>query len=141
MAFLQLWWDETATPQQQADFTTLVHDGRIEFVDNGWWVVVARCHAPFSSSTTTHMRARTHLDVCATASRVNCGRVDRAARAVRGRVGVGCVLRLLAHATPTTPTTPTRTHARTHLRTVYARDAGCGPTGVSTTWGAPRPTR
>lgn len=36
MAFLQLWWDETATAAQQVAFTSLVQDGRIEFVDNGW---------------------------------------------------------------------------------------------------------
>ena len=36
MAFLQKWWDEQATPAQQDNFTSLVKEGRIEFVDNGW---------------------------------------------------------------------------------------------------------
>ena len=36
MAFLQKWWDDQATTQQQEIFKTLVKEGRIEFVDNGW---------------------------------------------------------------------------------------------------------
>ena len=36
MYFLQWWWENRATPQQQATFHTLVQEGRIEFVDNGW---------------------------------------------------------------------------------------------------------
>ena len=36
MAFLQLWWDEQATAEQQQTFTQLVREGKIEFVDNGW---------------------------------------------------------------------------------------------------------
>jgi hypothetical protein len=36
MAFLQYWWDEQATPVQQAQFKQFVADGRIEFTDNGW---------------------------------------------------------------------------------------------------------
>ena len=36
MYFLEWWWENRATPQQQATFHSLVADGRIEFVDNGW---------------------------------------------------------------------------------------------------------
>lgn len=36
MGFLQLWWDNQATAQQQKDFTQLVAEKRIEFTDNGW---------------------------------------------------------------------------------------------------------
>ena len=36
MAFLQIWWDQTATQQQKKDFHALVAEGRLEFVDNGW---------------------------------------------------------------------------------------------------------
>ena len=34
--FLEWWWTNRATPQQQATFHQLVQEGRIEFVDNGW---------------------------------------------------------------------------------------------------------
>ena len=36
MYFLEWWWSNRATPAQQAGFHTLVQEGRIEFVDNGW---------------------------------------------------------------------------------------------------------
>jgi hypothetical protein len=36
MGFLQLWWDNQATPAQQAGFKQLVAEKRIEFTDNGW---------------------------------------------------------------------------------------------------------
>jgi hypothetical protein len=36
MGFLQLWWDNQATPEQQAGFKQLVAEKRIEFTDNGW---------------------------------------------------------------------------------------------------------
>jgi lysosomal alpha-mannosidase len=36
MYFLEWWWTNRATVQQQATFQQLVREGRIEFVDNGW---------------------------------------------------------------------------------------------------------
>ena len=35
MAFLQIWWESSATDEQKKNFHTLVEEGRIEFVDNG----------------------------------------------------------------------------------------------------------
>ena len=36
MAFLQLWWDNDATPAEKDLFRSLVKSKRIEMVDNGW---------------------------------------------------------------------------------------------------------
>lgn len=36
MYFLQFWWNNTATETEKTQFTKLVQDRRIEFVDNGW---------------------------------------------------------------------------------------------------------
>jgi hypothetical protein len=36
MYFLQWWWDNRASASQKATMRNLVHEGRIEFVDNGW---------------------------------------------------------------------------------------------------------
>jgi hypothetical protein len=36
MYFLEWWWENKASPTQQATFRELLNDGRIQFVDNGW---------------------------------------------------------------------------------------------------------
>jgi hypothetical protein len=48
MAFLQLWWDNQATPKQQELFTKFVKEGRIELAGNG---CVRLLHSALATST------------------------------------------------------------------------------------------